>query len=152
MSKQTKTTAAKSGNTTSTTNRADRWRMIAENRVANLRNDHALVLGAMASVNALDPVEYVVSNLRRERGLDTDAPDLLQQEHIKVDGYYDNAPSRTRTAHDTDIVTDFILLNTLTPCNLTAEETVALVRRHGRKGDGCLRAVIDRVIRAAIAA
>lgn len=136
---------------TNTTNRADRWRTIAEKRIATLRADNALILSAMASVNSLDPVDYVVSNLRRERGLDTDTPDTIQQQRIKIDEHYDNAPSRTRTAYDTDIVTDFICLNTLTPCNLTADETVALIRRHGRNGDRCLADITDRILRAAAA-
>ena len=153
---KTKTNAAMSGNTTA--ERVTRWTAQAAKQIAGLRANHperAAILEAMSENggSGIDTTAYIVRNLIEERGINANPNEQTAQGITRrIDDAFDGEGPRTRAAHEREIVAGAISRNSCEIEGLTAAETVALIRKHGRREDTSIREIERRVIRAALAA
>ena len=151
---KTQTNAAMSGNTTA--ERVTRWTAQTVKQIADLRANHperAAILDGIAENAGLDAVAYIVRNLIEERGINANPNEQTAQGITRrIDDAFDGEGTRTRAAHEREIVAGAISRNSCEIEGLTAAETVALIRKHGRREDTSIREIERRVIRAALAA
>ena len=139
-----------------TAERVTRWTAQTVKQIADLRANHperAAILDGIAENAGLDAVAYIVRNLIEERGINANPNEQTAQGITRrIDDAFDGEGTRTRAAHEREIVAGAISRNSCEIEGLTAAETVALIRKHGRREDTSIREIERRVIRAALAA
>ena len=167
MSKQRKTAGktATAGQTAQNTNtRIDRWRRLAEERIAQLedppRHNGLDLLRICAEIEGLTPADLIVERLKAERcggRVVTKRPDSCcgpeWDAYIDTD-YEQNAPTQSRNRHEREVVSSmqfhFTFLNI--PDHVLGNRGRAFLLRFYRKGDVGLRPAVNRMAEAALAA
>ena len=160
---------ATAGQTAKNTNtRIDRWRRLAEERIARLeeppRHNGLDLLRICAEIEGLTPADLIVERLKAERfggrvvesePSDFSAPDYTARRNAYVDTDYElNAPTRTRNNHEREIVNGmefhFTFLNI--PDHVLKDRGRAFLLRFYRKGDVGLHPAVDRMTESALSA
>ena len=168
MSRQTETArkdARTAGKTAKNNNtRIDRWRRLAEERIARLeeppRHNGLDLLRICAEIEGLTPADLIVERLKAERcggRVVTKRPDSCcspeWDAYIDTD-YEQNASPQSRNRHEREVVGsmqfNFTFLNI--PDHVLGNRGRAFLLRFYRKGDVGLRPAVDRMAEAALAA
>lgn len=162
--KPTATPNGKTAGKTATKNdtRIDRWRKLAEERIARLDELHypgLALLRTCAEIEGMTPASLIVDRLTAQRGggkIVTEKPngssDPEWEAFIDTD-YERNAPTRTRNNHERDIVNqmEFNFTFSRIPDKVLKNHGRAFLLRYYHKGDYGLYPAFQRLVSDALA-
>ena len=148
---------------TNNNTRIDRWRKLAEERIARLAESPELprlaMLRACAEIEGMTPADLIVDRLTAQRGggkIVTEKPDGYsgpEREAFIDTDYERNMSTRARNNHEREVVTfmvwDFAQASWI-PRDLVKRYGVQFVRNYYRKGDAGLFAAFHRMATAAL--
>lgn len=162
MSKQTETarrdarTAGKTATNTNTATRIDRWRRLAEERIARLDELHypgLALLRTCAEIEGMTPADLIVERLKAARyggKVVTEKPASYfgpEWEAFIDTDYEQNMPTRTRNNHEREIVNGMEFSFTFSGIsdNVLNGRGAAFLRCYYRRGDVGLRPAVERM-------
>ena len=163
--RQTKETARKDARTagktatknTNTATRTDRWRRLAEERIARLdglKFPGLALLRTCAEIEGMAPADLIVERLKAtrlggmvvtERPKEYFSPEFNAYEDTD---YELNAPTRTRNNHERSVVSSMVMnysSPTWIPADLAKKHGVGFVRVFYRRGDNGLYEAFHRM-------
>lgn len=152
-------TATKNMNTAT---RIDRWRRLAEERIARLDELHCsglALLRTCAEIEGMTPVDLIVDRLTRARAggkiIEECPKDCCSAEfNAFIDTDYElNTPTRTRNNHEREIVNDMEFSFTYLGISddVLNGRGAAFLRCYYRRGDVGLHPAVDRMTADALA-
>lgn len=147
---------------TNTATRIDRWRRLAEERIARLDELHypgLALLRICAEIEGMTPADLIVDRLTAQRGggkIVTEKPDGYSgpewEAFIDTD-YERNTPTRTRNNHEREIVNgmEFSFTYSGISDDVLNGRGAAFLRCYYRRGDFGLHPAVDRMTADALA-
>ena len=164
MNRKQKTAGKTATKNTNTATRIDRWRRLAEERIARLAKSPELpglaMLRACAEIEGMTPADLIVDRLTRARAggkiIEERPEDCCSAKfNAFIDTDYErNMPTRTRNNHEREVVAFMIwdfAEGTWIPQDLVKRYGVQFVRNYYHKGDVGLFAAFHRMATAALA-
>ena len=170
MDKHTEKTARKDARTagktatknTNTATRIDRWRRLAEERIARLdelRYPGLALLRTCAEIGGMTPADLIVDRLTAQRGggkIVTEKPDGYSGPEWEafIDTDYElNTPTRTRNNHEREIVNgmEFSFTYSGISDDVLNGRGAAFLRCYYRRGDVGLHPAVERMTADALA-
>ena len=147
---------------TNTATRIDRWRRLAEERIARLDELHypgLALLRTCAEIEGMTPADLIVDRLTAQRGggkIVTEKPDGYSSPEWEafIDTDYErNAPTRTRNNHEREIVNsvEFSFTYSGISDDVLNGRGAAFLRCYYRRGDFGLHPAVDRMTADALA-
>ncbi len=132
--------------------RIERWRKYAANHIANISKELRELLEAVASAaGSASPVDFIVEQLKAERGLDPTRKSFEAEYNLKSDDEWEDVPPLARNNHDRETacftVSCFYHVHTH---GLTHQEQLEMIRRYFVRGDVHLAQAEARAVRDAL--
>ncbi len=129
--------------------RVERWRGFATERINTIPSHDREMLRTVAEAAGFkNAADFVVWQMKRERGLAAAHAGMMEKYHLSIDDYYENEPTRSKNGHErNEVFSTMFRFCTVHAHGLTNKEEIALVRRYFRKGDGSLAKAEARAIR-----